>query len=151
MQISDLPPKPGLSPKILQSACPGHNFDRMLRYLKYVFLAQGIYYVATGFWALVDIDSFMAVTGPKTDTWLVKALAFLFCAIGLVLILARSEQALLLPSVLAITTGVFMVCIDFYFYMKGVIPGVYLVDGVLHILFTTGVLICWAPVKKPSL
>jgi hypothetical protein len=36
-----------------------------------VALVQGAFYVATGVWALVDLDSFMAVTGPKTDLWLV--------------------------------------------------------------------------------
>lgn len=123
----------------------------MTRYLKYLFLVQGLYYVLTGFWALVDIDSFMAVTGPKTDTWLVKALAFLFCAIGLVLLLARQEHAMLIPSVLATSTAIFMTCIDFYFYMKGTIAGVYLADGVLQMIFAGGVLICWAPKERPAM
>lgn len=123
----------------------------MKRYIKYTLLAQGAYYILTGLWALVDIDTFMQVTGPKTDTWLVKALAFLFCAIGLVLVLAWSEKALLLPSMLALCTAVFMASIDFYFYMKGTIPGVYALDGILQILFAAGVLVCWAPREKPAL
>jgi hypothetical protein len=29
-------------------------------------LIQGVFYAATGLWALVDLDSFMTVTGPQT-------------------------------------------------------------------------------------
>jgi hypothetical protein len=33
---------------------------------------QGLYYTISGMWAQVSIDTFMMVTGPKTDIWLVK-------------------------------------------------------------------------------
>jgi hypothetical protein len=51
-------------------------------------LVQGAFYAATGLWALVDLDSFMAVTGPKTDHWLVKTVGILVTVIGGVLLVA---------------------------------------------------------------
>ena len=46
-------------------------------------LLQGIFYVATGVWPLIDIVSFQVVTGPKTDLWLVKTVGVLVTVIGL--------------------------------------------------------------------
>jgi len=55
-------------------------------------LGQGIYYVATGVWPLVSIRSFEAVTGPKTDRWLVKTVGVLVSVIGLVLVVAGRRR-----------------------------------------------------------
>ena len=40
--------------------------------ISWVALAQGLYYVISGGWSLVDIDSFQRLTGRKTDLLLVK-------------------------------------------------------------------------------
>ena len=45
-------------------------------------MAQGAYNAATGVWALADIDSFQAVTGPKVNEWLVKTVGVLVTVIG---------------------------------------------------------------------
>ena len=52
----------------------------------YISLAQGLFYFLTGVWALVSIDTFQKVTGPKTDLWLVKTVGVLFRVIGIGLI-----------------------------------------------------------------
>ena len=58
---------------------------------------QGLYCLVTGVWPLVSIDTFQAVTGPKTDHlvtgregdhWLVNTVAVLVTANALVLLLA---------------------------------------------------------------
>jgi hypothetical protein len=49
-------------------------------------LAQGVYYFLTGLWPLLDIGSFLQVTGPKNDVWLVHTVGLLIAVIGLVLI-----------------------------------------------------------------
>src|SRR5688572_1280353 len=60
-------------------------------------LVQGFYFLVTGVWPLVSIDTFQAVTGPKTDHlvtgregdhWLVNTVAVLVTADALVLLLA---------------------------------------------------------------
>ena len=57
-------------------------------------LIQGAYFVATGVWSRVDIDSFQRVTGPKTDLWLVNTVGVLVTAIGLGLILAGTMETI---------------------------------------------------------
>lgn len=44
---------------------------------------QGAYTSLTALWGLIDIDSFMAVTGPKNDIWLVKTVSVVLLAIGI--------------------------------------------------------------------
>jgi hypothetical protein len=43
---------------------------------------QGLYYLTTGLWPVIDIASFERVTGPKTDKWLVRTMGGLIAAIG---------------------------------------------------------------------
>jgi hypothetical protein len=43
-------------------------------------VTQGVYYVATGIWPLLDIESFERITGPKADRWLVKTVGALVTA-----------------------------------------------------------------------
>ena len=45
-------------------------------------VGQGLYYAATGVWPLLDRRSFEAVTGGKTDWWLVQTVGVLVTAIG---------------------------------------------------------------------
>ena len=48
-------------------------------------IGQGLYFAATGVWPLVHMRSFERVTGPKTDTWLVRTVGVLVTVIGGVL------------------------------------------------------------------
>lgn len=41
---------------------------------------MGWYYLMTGIWPLLHIRSFVWMTGPKTDRWLVKAVGGLVTA-----------------------------------------------------------------------
>jgi hypothetical protein len=54
-----------------------------MKAVSYILLVQGIYWLVTGVWGLVDIVSFMKVTGPKTDVWLVKTVSVLIVVISL--------------------------------------------------------------------
>src|SRR4051812_41755206 len=60
-----------------------------------VLAVQGAYYLATGVWGLVNLRTFMLVTGPKTDTWLVKSVSVLvgFIGLGLIVHAKRAEPA----------------------------------------------------------
>jgi cytochrome b subunit of formate dehydrogenase len=51
-------------------------------------LSQGSYYVLTGLWPLLHRSSFLAVTGPKVDLWLVNTVGALLAVTGLVLLVA---------------------------------------------------------------
>jgi hypothetical protein len=45
-------------------------------------LMQSGFFVATGLWPIVHPSSFLAVTGPKRDIWLVKTFGALVAAVG---------------------------------------------------------------------
>lgn len=53
--------------------------------LRTVCWVQGAYYIVTGMWPLLHIDSFQVVTGPKDNLWLVKT-------VGLFLIENRQDS-----------------------------------------------------------
>ncbi len=46
-------------------------------FLRHLLLVQGIYFLMTAIWPIVHLESFMIVTGYKTDQWLVQARALL--------------------------------------------------------------------------
>ena len=99
----------------------------MLRWLAWL---QGGYYALTGLWALLDIDSFQAVTGPKTDLWLVKTVGVLVLVIGGVLLLAAFRRHVSLEMLgLAAGSAVGLAAIDVRYVLGGTIAPVYLLDA----------------------
>ena len=99
-------------------------------------MAQAAYFLVTGLWPLLHIRSFMAVTGPKTDVWLVKTLALLIVAVGAVLLQAGVRNRVT-PEVRSLGAGsalALMSC-DAYYVAKGRISPVYLLDGAAEVPF----------------
>jgi hypothetical protein len=96
----------------------------------------GTYTLLTAIWPLVDIESFMYVTGPKADVWLVKTVGALLIPIALTLLLHLFIPVdRRFPALLGGSTAVAFVCIDFYYALTDVISDIYLADGALEILF----------------
>jgi hypothetical protein len=95
---------------------------------------QGIYYLITGLWPIIHIRSFMEVTGPKTDLWLVKTVGAIITAIAITMVsqLGKSEVSDEM-IVLAISSAAAFAAIDFYYSLKGTISKVYMIDGVVQI------------------
>lgn len=98
-------------------------------------LAQGVYYAVTGFWPLVNIRSFQAVTGPKVDLWLVQAMGLLIGVIGVVLIVAgargkNSTEIDLLAAGSAASLG----AIDLTYGGRR-ISSIYLLEGAVEVAF----------------
>jgi hypothetical protein len=93
-------------------------------------MAHGAYYAATGLWAVVDIDSFEAVTGPKIDKWLVKTVGVLVMVIGRAFGLA-GWRGRVTPEAraLALRSALGLGGIDGTYDTKGTIPPVYLLDA----------------------
>jgi len=62
----------------------------MMRVLLYI---QGCYFLITGVWPFLHLESFLTVTGDKYDIWLVKMVAALTVSIsGLMLIAAYRNK-----------------------------------------------------------
>ena len=98
---------------------------------------QGVYTLLTALWGLIDIDSFMAVTGPKTDIWLVKTVSVILVAIGVALLSFLWVQSDPLPTILlGLLTSAGLAAIDFYYSGREVISWVYALDGIAEALFT---------------
>lgn len=109
--------------------------------------AQGAYFLLTGLWPLVSIDTFQAVTGVKTDNWtghpdhhwLVNTVAVLVLAIGACLLVAARRRR---PSaeivVLAVASAVGLIAIDVIYVQARVIAPIYLADAVAELVLLVG-------------
>ncbi len=85
---------------------------------------------------MVDIDTFMAVTGPKNDIWLVKTVAVVLIPISLFFLANIYKPGPLLHAIIVgFTSSVGLASIDFYYTSNDVILWVYAIDGVLQVLF----------------
>jgi hypothetical protein len=98
-------------------------------------LGQGAFYLLTGLWAIVHLRSFEAVTGPKTDDWLVRTVGVLVTVIGLVLMLAwRRRRVVPEVGVLAAGSALGLAGIDLVYALGGVISPVYLLDALVELV-----------------
>ena len=96
---------------------------------------QGIYYALTGLWPWLHIQSFMAVTGPKTDLWLVQTVGALALVIGLALLaIPKSARTSRYALTLGLTAAAAFAFVDFYFSLSGVIAPIYQADGAVQVL-----------------
>jgi hypothetical protein len=107
------------------------------KFLKIFILFQGIYIFVTAIWGILDIQSFMAITGPKTDVWLVRTVSFLLIPYSfLCFYLYHNPQKLSYLAILCMfTMGLGLLSIDLYYYEQGVIRGVYLIDAFFQVIF----------------
>ena len=114
-------------------------------------LLQTIYYLITSVWPLIDIESFMRVTGPKTDVWLVKTVSVLLLAISFSFIAAFLFRLYNLSVItLATSCCVLLILIDCYYAANGTISKIYLLDAFLQICFLAGwIFIILKKVKGP--
>ncbi|HEX8683248.1 MAG TPA: hypothetical protein VF707_13095 [Ardenticatenaceae bacterium] len=113
-----------------------------------VALVQAVVYIATGIWPFASMRTFLLVTGPKVDLWLVKTVGALVTVIGAVIGLAgirrqRSPEV----ALLAIGSAATLTGIDVYYVAKRRISRVYLLDAVGETVLILAWL--WA-LAKPS-
>ncbi len=109
-----------------------------------VALVQGIYFLVTGIWPLISMRTFLAVTGPKTDLWLVKTVGLLLAGIGAVLIYAQQTASVNPPvAFLAIGAAASLTLVEIVYVVKKVISPIYLGDAFAEIL-----LIIWWVISR---
>lgn len=108
--------------------------------LNYLAWIQGVYYSATGIWPIIHIQSFMGITGPKTDLWLVRTVGMLVLCIGIGLIIAAIKKQINI-SIFLIAAGAALgfLVVDLYYFWNDVILPVYLADALLQFM----ILIFW--------
>jgi hypothetical protein len=97
-------------------------------------LIQGVFYLMTGLWPIIDIESFQQVTGPKTDLWLVRTVGALIAVIGVVLIsAARRRRYTDEIVILAVGCALALAAIDLVYALSGRISAIYLADAAAEI------------------
>ena len=108
-----------------------------------VAIMQGAYYVVTGLWAIVHIESFQKITGPKTDIWLVKTVGLLLAVIGAGLLLAAYRQQFD-PALMLIAMGsaAALIVIELVYVTRHTISRIYLLDAAVE----AGLIAWWAVV-----
>src|SRR3954468_24890562 len=121
-----------------------------MRLYRTISCIQGIYFLLTGIWPLVSIETFQLVTGRKTDHlvtgreadhWLVNTVGVLVIAPGLTFFAAAwRRNSSIEIAVLAIASAIGLTCIDLVYYARGTISAVYLVDAALQL----GFIAAWA-------
>jgi hypothetical protein len=101
---------------------------------------QGIFYLLTGLWPLLHMPSFLAVTGPKVDLWLVKTVGVLIVVIGAVLLVGARRRAIG-PEValLAVGSAASLAGVDLVYALSDRIWDVYLLDALAEI----GLVVLW--------
>lgn len=115
------------------------NGERPLNRAETLALAQGAYFAATGVWPLLHMRSFEAVTGPKTDRWLVKTVGGLIGVVGGVLLAAGARRRVT-PEIAALAAGsaAMLGAIDVTYTARRVIRPVYLADAAAEALLLAG-------------
>lgn len=99
----------------------------------YLPLVQGGYYAVTGLWPILSMRTFLIVTGPKTQLWLVKTVGALVIAIAAPL-LWTSASGRLTPEIILLAAGSACVLglVDVNYWAKGAISPVYLFDALVE-------------------
>lgn len=101
---------------------------------------QAAYYIATGAWPLLSRRSFEAVTGPKTDWWLVQMVGLLAAAIGTTLAVgAREERPAPAVRTLAVLSALSFAGIDTVHALRGRISKIYLGDALVEVLLALAI------------
>ena len=107
---------------------------------RWFYAAQSLYYTVTGLWPLLSIGTFMAVTGPKRDIWLVKMVGSLVVVNGVTMGMAarqaRSDDRL--PMLLCAASAVAFIGIDVVYTARRTIRPVYLGDAVVQLGLLAG-------------
>lgn len=100
-----------------------------------VALFQGLYLLVSGVWPIIHSASFLKITGPKTDLWLVNTVGVLLSVIGAILLYSGvKDQVTASIFFLGIGSAAGLTAIDSIYVFKKVISPIYLLDAVIEIL-----------------
>jgi len=101
--------------------------------------AHGVSNVVGGAWPLLHMRSFEAVLGPKTDRWLVRTVAGLLLANGVVQLRATTPDEIRQAARVGIGTATVLLVVDLRYALPGRISRMYLLDAVVE----AGWIVAW--------
>ena len=109
--------------------------------------AHGAFNLTAGLWPLAHYRSFVRVTGPKADKWLVQTVAGLAVAIGYTMVRAGSSpEGKAAARRLGVGAALAFGAVDAVYGSKGRIGRVYLVDLAMELAW----LAAWASAGRRS-
>lgn len=101
---------------------------------------HGLYFCITGLWPILHMDSFLFVTGPKEDLWLVETVGMLAMVIGLGLLIGGWTKNITFPlSMIAVAAAIGFILVDVIFVWRLIISPIYLLDAAVEFVF----LVAW--------
>ena len=104
-----------------------------------VAFSQGVYFLATGMWPLVHMESFEAMSGSKADKWLVRTVGALVGATGAVLLRAAARNRVTPEiSALGVAASAGLGAVDTLYAIRGHVSRIYLADSAVHGAFVAG-------------
>ena len=104
-----------------------------------VAFSQGVYFLATGIWPLVHMESFAAMTGSRADKWLVRTVGVLVGATGAVLLRAAARNRVTPEiSALGVAASASLGSVDTLYTIRGHVSRIYLADSAVHGAFVAG-------------
>ncbi|MCU1501504.1 MAG: hypothetical protein JWM12_858 [Ilumatobacteraceae bacterium] len=104
-----------------------------------VLAAQSAYYTLTALWPFAHLPSFLRVTGPKRELWLLKTVSALLGVIGTALgIAAWRDRPAPETDALAAGSAVSLAAIDLIYVARRRISPVYLVDAAIQAALLAG-------------
>lgn len=102
------------------------------------------YFGLTGIWPIVHMRSFLAVTGPKHDLWLVRTVGLLIVAVACPLALAAWRGAVPVEVfALAVGSSTALGIIDVVYVARGTISRIYLADAAAELVLVLTWLLAW--------
>jgi hypothetical protein len=111
---------------------------------------QGMYFLITGVWPIVSVETFEIVTGKKTDHlvtgregdhWMLNTISALIIAIALVLLSAAWRKRITIDAaLLAVASGLALTVIDVVYVTRGTIRPIYLLDAAVEVVL----IVLWA-------
>jgi hypothetical protein len=95
---------------------------------------HGSFNIASGLWPLIHMRSFEAVTGTKTDKWLVRTVAGLLITVGAEQLRHPvTGQSAAVSRRLGIGAAATAAAIDVFYACTGRISKIYLLDAVIEV------------------
>jgi hypothetical protein len=121
------------------------------RLARWLLAGQAAYFLLTGLWPLIHIDSFLAVTGPKVDVWLVETVGVLVSSIGAALAIAAArDRAPAEIVVLALGSAIGLATIEVIYVVRDRIGEIYLLDVAVEAVIVTGWVVVVVSHRKQS-
>lgn len=106
-----------------------------MRNVQLIAKLQGIYWFITGIWPFIHLGSFLWVTGPKEDIWLLYTVSVLIIVIGLLLLVSGFRRSVTQEiKWTGIGSALGLTLIDVYYSQTDVISDIYLYDALGEVI-----------------